>query len=60
MQVDIADFLETNHALVKKIAVNEGRVICHEGQTCADLVVLTSGVRGNSVCVLRPSQGTSG
>jgi len=52
MQNDVAQFLEANKASIKKISVPEGRVICHEGQLCADLVVLASGV----VRVYKPAE----
>lgn len=52
MLADITQFLEENDDAIKKVAVQEGMVICHEGQSCADLVVLTSGV----VRVYKPAE----
>ncbi|MEE9303685.1 MAG: Crp/Fnr family transcriptional regulator [Thiotrichaceae bacterium] len=49
---DIAHFLKENSSTIKKIAVKEGMVVCHEGQICADLVVLTAGV----VRVYKPAE----
>ena len=52
MENSITDFLKANQSWVKKISVPEGMVVCHQGQVCADLVVLTSGV----VRVYKPAE----
>lgn len=52
MLSDIEKFLENKSSLTHKLVAPEGMVVCREGQTCLDLIVVTSGL----VRVYKPAE----